>query len=299
VHDQLFKGLLDRFFGDFVRIVLPEGASRLALERVTFHREEYFTGVHEGQRRLLDVVAEVAILGRKVRPLLVHVEIEARARGRAMDHRMWRYAMVLRLRHRKPVLSIVLYIRGGPPGAEDVPVRERLGKRRLARFFYVAFGLSKSEATEYLERPEALAPALAALMRRGQLSAAEHKFRCLQRIAGLDIDEAARHLLVNCVESYLQLEGEDQRELDRLLAQEPSQEVCAMQMTYEEKVEARGLEKGRVEGMRAVVLGLLDRRFGPLPSATREKLEGIATTEELSRLADRVLDARSVEDLGL
>jgi flagellar biosynthesis/type III secretory pathway protein FliH len=92
-----------------------------------------------------------------------------------------------------------------------------------------------------------------------------------------------------------------------------------MQMTYEEKVEARGVkkgleqgleqglekgleqgrEKGRVEGMRAVVLGLLDRRFGPLSSATREKLEGIATAEELSRLADRVLDAQSVEDLGL
>lgn len=88
-----------------------------------------------------------------------------------------------------------------------------------------------------------------------------------------------------------------------------------MQMTYAERVEAEGVrkglekglekgreegrEEGRLEGMRAVVLGLLERRFGPLPAASRAKLERIPSAEELSRLADRVLDARSVEDLGL
>jgi hypothetical protein len=315
VHDQLFKGLLDRFLGDFVRIVLPGEAPSLDLERVKFHRDEYFTDVHQGKRWLLDVVAEVRRTNRRSKPVLLHVEIEARARGRSMDQRMWRYAMVLRLRHRKPVASVVLYVRGGPAGAEDVTVDDHLAKRHLARFVYRAFGLSKCQAAEYLERPEPLAPALAALMRRGKLTPAEHKYRCLQRIARLRLDEAARHLLVNCVESYLQLEGEDQREFETLLAQEPSQEVSTMQMTYEEKVEARGMkkgleqgmekglekgmEKGRVEGMRSMLLGQLERRFGPLAGATRAKVEAIASADELSRLADRVLDARSVEDLGL
>jgi hypothetical protein len=315
VHDQLFKGLLDRFFGDFVRIVLPGEAPQLALARVKFHRDEYFTDVDAGKRRLLDVVAEVGTAESRPRSVLVHVEIEARGRGRSMDHRMWRYAMVLRLRHRKPVLPVVLYVRGGPAGAEDVPVADRLGKRHLASFTYAAFGLSKCEAAAYLNRPEPLAPALAALMRRGEHSPAEHKFRCLQRIARLEIDAAARHLLVNCVESYLQLDGEEQRAYEKLLAREPTQEVSTMQMTYEQKVEARAMKKGleqgreegreqgrdlgRVEGMRSVVTGLLERRFGPLSSASRERVEEITDADELSRLADRVLDARSVEDLGL
>jgi hypothetical protein len=51
--------------------------------------------------------------------------------------------------------------------------------------------------------------------------------------------------------------------------------------------------------MRSVVTGLLERRFGPLSSASRERVEEITDADELSRLADRVLDARSVEDLGL
>jgi hypothetical protein len=311
VHDQLFKGLLDRFLGDFVRIVLPGEAPSLDLERVRFHRDEYFTDIHQGKRWLLDVVAEVGRTDCRFKSVLLHVEIEARARGRSMDHRMWRYAMVLRLRHRKPVVSVVLYVRGGPAGAGDVTVDDYLGERHLAKFGYRAFGLSKCEAVEYLERPEPLAPALAALMRRGRLTPAEHKYRCLHGIARLRIDEAARHLLVNCVESYLQLEGEDERELDQLLAQEPSQEVSTMQMTYAEKLEAegmkkglekgleKGMEKGRLEGMRSVLLGLLERRFGPLALATRAKVEAITAADELSRLAGQVLDARSVEELGL
>jgi len=307
VHDQLFKSLLDRFFGDFVRIVLPGEASRLDLERAQFHRDEYFTDVQQGKRRLLDVVAEVRRSDDRSRSVLVHVEIEARARGRAMGRRMWRYAMVLRLRHGKPVLPIVLYVRGGSACAEAVTVDDHLGERHLASFTYAAFGLSRCDAGVYLDRPEPLAPALAALMHPGSWSPAEHKLRCLRRIARLRIDEAARYLLVNCVESYLQLEGESREEYERLLAREPTQEVSTMQMTYEQKVEAKamkrgreeGREEGRVEGMRAVVLGLLERRFGPLSAASRATVDSLATADELSGLADRVLDAQSLDELGL
>lgn len=76
-----------------------------------------------------------------------------------------------------------------------------------------------------------------------------------------------------------------------------------MEMTWADTLEAKGvekgIEKGRLEGMRTLLLGMLERRFGPLPEGARKHLGAIDSSEELSKLGDRVLDARSLDDLGL
>ena len=306
-HDQLFKTLLRRFFGDFVRIVLPEMAPRLRLGSPRFLDKELFTDTVGGRQRTLDLVAQVKTIEAGSELLLIHVEIEARARPRRMDRRMWRYAMQLRLRYGRPVVPIVLYLRGGPPDITERTVEERFAGHLLASFRYLVFGLERSEAAHYLERDETLAPALASLMRHDGLSAAQHKLACLRPVARAPLDEAARFLLVNCIETYIQLDRADREEYERLLAEEPTKEVSEMEMTWADTLEAKGeakgrelgLAEGRVRGMRAVIEGLLERRFGALPSGSRRRLAAIDSTDELSRLAGRVLDARSLEDLGL
>lgn len=159
-HDQLFKTLIRRFFDDLLRIVVPDVARELRLEQPRFLDGEQFTDVPEGERRQLDVVAAVQTTDAETEIVLVHVEIEARARGREMDERMWRYAMQLRLRHERPVVPIVVFLKGGRPDVEEVTVEQRFAGRRLASFTYSAFGLARSEASRYLDRPELLAPAL-------------------------------------------------------------------------------------------------------------------------------------------
>ena len=84
-----------------------------------------------------------------------------------------------------------------------------------------------------------------------------------------------------------------------------------MEMTWADKLRQEGFEvgvregikegeeKGKKEGKRDLVLHLLERRFGPLPPATVKRVRALTSTEELSRLAARVLDAPSLEDLGL
>lgn len=302
-HDQLFKTLLRRFFGDLVRIVLPEAmVRRLRLETVRFLDRELYTDLVEGKERRLDLVAEVETTRGEAEILVVHVEAEARAR-KTMGRRMWRYAMQLRLRHGKPVVPVVVYLRGGPADMASVTVEERFQDQHLASFTYFAFGLSRSDAPKYLERPEPLAWAFAALMRRRELSPAERKLACLRRIARATIDDAGRFLLVNCVETYVQLDDEAREELERLLAEEPSQEVKAMEMTWADTLEAKGvekgIEKGRLEGMRSLLLSQIEHRFGPIPKQARKRIDGMESTEQLSELADRVLDARSLDDLGL
>lgn len=57
--------------------------------------------------------------------------------------------------------------------------------------------------------------------------------------------------------------------------------------------------KGRLDGMRRLLVQLMEQRFGPLPRAVRQRLRAIDSQRELERLASRVLTAQKLQDLGL
>jgi predicted transposase YdaD len=61
----------------------------------------------------------------------------------------------------------------------------------------------------------------------------------------------------------------------------------------------QGQRTGEIDGMRAMLLRQLKGRFGPLPLKVRRQLKAIATREELESLADRVIVAKSLEELDL
>ena len=306
-HDQLFKTLIRRFFDDLLRIVVPDIARELRLEDPEFLDGQLFTDLPKGKHRQLDLVAEMKTFDADTEIVLVHVEVEARARGREMDRRMWHYAMQLWLRHERPVVPIVVYLKGGRPDVEPVTVEHRFAGQQLASYTYFAFGLARSDATRYLDRPELLAPALAALMDPRGLSPARHKIECLRRIARAEVDDAGRYLLVNCVETYVQWNDTAQEEYDTLLAEEENQEVTTMEMTWGDRMMEKGRiegleagrEAGRIEGMRTLVTGMIESRFGSVPADRKRRIEAIDSTAELTRLADRLLTARSLDDLGI
>ena len=74
-------------------------------------------------------------------------------------------------------------------------------------------------------------------------------------------------------------------------------------ITWEEKVEARGLakgmEQGQEQGMRELLLRQLRKRFPALPGRAVERVEAISSPDELGSLAERLLTAHSLEELGL
>ena len=225
---------------------------------------------------------------------MIHVEIEARSRPE-LGLRLAGYYMQLRLRHGRPVIPIALCLRRGRGGVSVEQVSDAELGPEIACFRYYAFGLAGCRAEDYLDRAEPLAWALAALMQPAALSPAEHKLACLRRIAVARLDDLPRFLLVNCVETYLQLEGRDAAELEALEADSGDEEVRTMRKTWAEQLEEKGMEKG----VRQTLLRQLGARFGPLTEEVRRRVEAIRSVERLNEMAEQILVARSLEEMGL
>ncbi|MEM8929796.1 MAG: hypothetical protein AAGE94_01405 [Acidobacteriota bacterium] len=306
-HDQLFKDLFRAFFPDLIHLVAPEVAERLILGSRRFVDKELFSDQPEGDRAELDLLAEVPVRDGPSEWILVHVEIEGEHRHE-MARRMWRYYRLLRLRHpERAVLPIVVLLSGGRGGVHWCRVRETLfDEVEIGTFQYLAFGLSSAPADEYVERPEALAWALAALMRWPGGDPVEHKIACLRPIAKAELRELDRFQLLNIVETYVQLDENDTERYAEALADAP-QEVTIMEMTWAEQMmakgeargEARGRAEGEVRGLRLALRRFLERRFGTLPEACERRLAAIDEVETLEQMSARAADVDSLDELGL
>ncbi|MBW8874816.1 MAG: Rpn family recombination-promoting nuclease/putative transposase [Acidobacteria bacterium] len=285
-HDKIFKQLLRVFLEDFLRLVAPQALERLDLSSPELLDKELFAEGPHGRRRELDLLVRVHTTAGS--PLLIHVEIEARASPR-MELRLWRYRNQIQARYDTPVLTIVVYLKRGRPGV-CLETRESDLGPDFPELRYFSFGLAGCSAAEYLARPESLAWALAALMDPGSWSRAELKMACLRRIAGLRrrIDP---FLLVNCVENYLQLDAREVAEFEALHSRRENKEVRTVAMTWSEKQNAKG--------QKDLLLVQLTERFGPLPESTRRQVEEISSFQRLTRLAKRILTAHSLEEMGL
>lgn len=71
-------------------------------------------------------------------------------------------------------------------------------------------------------------------------------------------------------------------------------ETWALQ--HEQRGVEKGIEQGIEKGEALLLQRLLVRRFGPLPGDLVAHI-GSATTEQLERWGDRVLDAASLDDV--
>ena len=316
-HDQLFKDLLEEFLPDLLHIVVPEIADLLVLDdprAIRFLKGEHFTDLPKGKRRQVDLLAQVPLREGSEELVLVHVEIERRASS-AMGRRLARYAMALELRHARPVIPIVIYIKGGPPGIRRQVYSRRVSKQELLRFTYWQLSLASTSAESFLRRDEPLAWALAAVMQAGHLAPVQHCLECLTRIGdhGKHLNAAQRYLLVNCVGTYVQLDQEQEEDLMATLEEHGRRDILeiydsgitwadrkreqALARAREEGL-AQGMEEGLERGMERVLLRQMERRFGELPEAVRLKVQAL-DSEALEDLADRLLTATSLDDLKL
>lgn len=297
-HDPLFKSLLQTFFAGFLRLVAPEVAGRLDLSAPTFLDKEFTASEPPARGRVVDLLARVP-LKEEGRCLLVHTEIEARAR-RGVGKRLRSYQHWIQTRHEGPILSIVLFLKGGPAGIREETVDGDLAGPGLTVFRYLSFGLAGCRAAEYLEMPEPVAWGLAALMKRGAWSRAELRERCFARIRDAALSDAEHRELFNCVQTYLQWMPGEAVPLPLPGTPEPWEtenmgENLLFRMSWLDKV---ALEAER-KGIRHLLLGQMEERFGPVPEDIRRQVEEIQSMERLQRIGRKLVTAKSLASLRL
>ncbi len=294
-YDQLMKELLADFSAQFVQLAAPWLAERIDLGSVAFAPEEHYPGSPTGRERRADLISTVCAAsgGAEAEEAMLHAEIELQYRT-ATAARLWAYNRGLSLKYATVVHTIVLYLRGGPPGPRQETYEEQAFGEIVTIFRYHSLGLSQALAAEYLTRPEPLAWALAVLMRpaRGQ-SRPQLGLVCLRRIAAaLDLSRHERDLLFKCVWMYGRFEDDEAEEFDKIMSRLEDDEVQEMKMSMAEWWQKQGRKQGEV----SLLKRQLKRRFNELPQWIDQRLEQ-ASRQELEGWADRVLDAERLEDV--
>jgi len=305
-HDRLFKTLLRTFFPGFLGLVVPDLAERLEAARASFLDKELLAEEPAGGKREADLLARVPVRNDGV--LLVHVEIEARASSR-MPHRLRAYGGRIQAAYGEQVLSILVNLKGGPPGIHHATLESALSSPELSLFRYVVFGLARCSGEVFLAQAEPVGWALAALMRCGKASRPAYKLACQKRILTARLTGARRTVLLDFVEAYLELTPSEVAEY-KVLSRRNRRGTRAMWMTWSEKQKAAGKEEGlrlgKREGLREgvrslqqVLLRQLGQRFGPLPESVHRQVEAISSLRRLTRLAEQVLTVGSLRELRL
>jgi predicted transposase YdaD len=72
--------------------------------------------------------------------------------------------------------------------------------------------------------------------------------------------------------------------------------LCLSFLEWEQQVEQRGKKEGRKEGVRSLVMRLLSRHFGEIPSAIQTQIEQL-DLNQTEALAEALLDFTSLDDL--
>ena len=126
------------------------------------------------------------------------------------------------------------------------------------------------------------------------------KWRLAKLLYQRDWDKQRIIDLFSVLDWMLQVPPELQRQLwhdiDQLERNRPIPYITSVERMGIEKGLLQSRQEGRQEGEVTLLERLLSKRFGPLEEATRSRLNN-ATLEQIESWAERVLDAKTLEDV--
>jgi hypothetical protein len=130
---------------------------------------------------------------------------------------------------------------------------------------------------------------------------AELKAAAQARLMRMDAWERRTLLLVNNLEASFGLDEGQRAEFKALMDTPAYAEAKKLLSDSFQKMFDQGFEEGIERALtekREFIAMLLEKRFGPLPAAARDRLK-VMTADELTDLGLRLLDAASLADLHL
>jgi predicted transposase YdaD len=253
-HDQRFKELISTFFIEFLELFLPELAGAIEPDSVTFREQEYFVDLVDGEKKIIDLLAEVKLAGEDA-TILIHIEPQSTDRP-IFPQRMFFYFSRLHQKHLKRIYPIAIFSYDQPLETGKTQYKVEFPSLKVLEFNFTAIQLNRLNWRDFIDRPNPVAAALMAKMAIAVKDRPKVKAECLRLLVTLKLDPAKTELISQFVDTYLRLNVEEeqtfQAEIDTMDVGK-KEEIMQVTTSWEEK----GIVKGKDEERRTIALNLL------------------------------------------
>jgi hypothetical protein len=302
-HDQLFKQLLTTFFLEFLELFTPEFFAAIDPQSLEILPLEYFTDIDAGERKAMDVIIRVNLLGRPNAPessrVSVVVNCEHQSTTKAdFNRRLFFYFAQLHRKYLQPVYPIALFSFDEPYRPERDSYQVRVPGLQVMDFNFLTIQLNRLDWRAFLTQRNPVAAALMAKMKIDPADRPKVKVECLRMIANLKLDKARTFQLSGFIDNYLQLNSVEKQqfqvEVDKIKL--PTERENVMELTTSWKEE--GIVQGRESATRIIVSKQLTRKLGNLSPELLSRVNGL-NLDRVEALAEDLLDFTSVGDLEL
>lgn len=300
-HDQLFKQLLTTFFLEFLELFTPEFFAAIDPASLEILPLEYFTDIDAGERKAMDVIVRINLLGRPNAPassrVSVVVNCEHQSTSRANFHRrMFFYFAQLHRKYLQPVYPIALFSFDEPYRPERDSYQVRVPGFQVMDFNFLSIQLNRLDWKDFLTHSNPIAAALMAKMEIDPADRPRVKVECLRMIANLKLDRARTFLISGFIDNYLRLnpveEQQFQVEVDKIKLPQERENVMEITTSWMEQ----GIVTGRESEGRSLVTKQLTRKLGNLSPELLARLNGL-NLARVEALAEELLDFTNVGDL--
>ena len=225
--------------------------------------------------------------------LLFAIEEETQP-SRFSIHRLTHYCLdVAELEQVDRVVPVVIFLRAG----RDIPETLTLGSesRTYLNFRYILCELARLRAEDYFDSSNPVARINLPNMQWTQEQKVEMYAHAIRGLLELDSDPNRRVKYIDFIDSYAELTDNERMEYEQRFPQESNVMTGIVGRARDEGIQ-QGILQGQAEGERALLAKQLQRRFGALDPETKQRLYD-ATTDELERWGENVLEAQTLEEV--
>jgi Domain of unknown function (DUF4351) len=300
-HDQLFKQLLTTFFLEFLELFTPEFFAVIDPYSLEVLPQEYFTEIEVGDRKAMDVIIRVTLLGRPNAPASSRVSVVVNCEHQSssepdFQRRLFFYFAQLHRKYLQPVYPIALFSFDKPFRPEKNAYQVRVPGLQVMDFNFLTIQLNQLDWRAFLTQRNPVAAALMAKMKIEPADRPRVKVECLRMIANLKLDKARTYQLSGFIDNYLRLNSVEkeqfQVEVDKIKL--PKERESVMEITTSWKQE--GIVEGRESEGRMLVVKLLTKKVGNLSPELLARVSSL-NIDRLEALAEDLLDFKHVGDL--
>ncbi|YCO43535.1 DUF4351 domain-containing protein [Thiopseudomonas denitrificans] len=293
-HDQNFKNLILDYSHQALEFFAASEAAHINPgAQITPIRQEQLKNRLGDRFHELDVPLLVEWPDGR-RDALLFVLEEETSPQRFSIHRLAHYCLELsEMYGTSRVVPVVIFLRD----ARRLPTRLQLGGDQLTylSFQYLKCDLAQLDASHYLDSQNLVARLNLPNMRWPEEQKVDIYAHAMSGLFSLEPDPEKQLKYIDFIDIYTALDDNQMHEYQQRYPQENSKMTGLTERLLQEGIQ-QGMQQGMQQGSLSVLLRQITRRFGPLDSSTRQRLQQ-ATEHELECWTDNILDAQTLDDV--